>query len=121
MDLREDFKNYSEDDFSDLFLAIRDEESKTAVLNQNRFRAFRFAYGVVEKILLSSGMRLSYKLHEPFKSMGSISIEGKTLSFAQTEWFSRAAEFADVTDICPLANGDVRLTFTFHNMTTAIE
>lgn len=121
MDSIKEYEDCSEDGLSDLFLAIQEEEAKAAVLNVHRFKEFKFAYGVLANLLVNPDMRLKYELHEPFKSMGSISVEGKELNFTQAEWFSRVSQFADVTDVCPLANGGVRLTFTFHNMTIAVE
>ena len=64
---------------------------------------------------------VSYKLYQPFKSMGSVSVEAKVLEFYDPEWFARAAEFASNTEVYPLAKNRVRLTFTFHGLTKPIE
>mgnify|MGYP000216046892 CR=1 FL=1 len=37
------------------------------------------------------------------------------------EWFARAAEFASNTEVYPLTKNRIRLTFTFHGITTPIE
>ena len=99
------------------------EQSDTgiSVVNPQRLREMQFTYRVVRDVLAGGDARVSYRLHEPLKSMGSISIEGKLITFAMPEWFARAAEFADNTEIYPLVDDEVRITFTFHNLTKSIE
>lgn len=121
MDTEEKMDGKAEDLIVAIGKLMAAEDAKISVLNVHRFKEFQFAYGVLANLLVKPDMRLKYELHEPFKSMGRISVEGKELSFTQAEWFSRVSQFADVTDVCPLANGGVRLTFTFHNMTIAVE
>lgn len=114
-------KEFSEDDLTDLFCELGKEDAKTALISTRRMKEFQFACGVVEKILARPNMKISYKLHKPFKSTCSITIEGDELLFTQAEWFSRVAEFADVTELCPLADGRIRLSFGFNGMTKPIE
>lgn len=100
--------------------AIIADESKPAVINPIKIQQMQFAYGVLKYLTRDSDVKLTYALHEPFKSMGSISVEGKNLVFTNSEWFSRAAEFASNTEIYPLTNGKVRLTLTFHGLVKTI-
>lgn len=101
--------------------AIAVDEEKPAVLNPIKIQQMQFAYGVIKYLTQNTDANLSYALNEPFKSMGSISIEGKTLTFTNSEWFARACEFASNTEIYPLANGKVRMTLTFHGLVRPIE
>lgn len=101
--------------------AVLEDDNKTAILSENKYKQMQFTYAVLKYLTKGSGASLSYKLHQPFKSMGSITIEGNELTFGNAEWFSRAAEFASNVDIYPLTNGKVRMTFTFHGLTTPIE
>ena len=101
--------------------AVAVDESKTAMLNPLRIQQIQFAYGVMKYLTQNSGVKISYALNEPFKSMGSISVEGKTLVFTNSEWFARAAEFASNTEIYPLTNGMVRMTLTFHGLVRPIK
>ena len=101
--------------------AIMADEEKPAVLNPIKIQQMQFAYGVLKYLTKDAGVNLTYALNEPFKSMGSISAEGKNLSFTNSEWFSRAAEFASNTEMYPLANGKVRMTLTFHGLVRPIE
>lgn len=96
--------------------AILEDESRPAIVNPIKIQQMQFAYGVIKYLTKNSDVKLTYALHEPFKSMGSISVEGNNLVFTNSEWFSRAAEFASNLEVYPLANGKVRLTLTFHGL-----
>lgn len=86
-------------------------------INVQRLDQLKFAYALAKKY--TSGINVSVRLYEnaPFKGMGYVQIEGKTLAFTNTEWFARMAEFANNTDIYPLSNGMVRVAFTFYGLT----
>lgn len=101
--------------------AVMVDESKPAVLNPIKIQQMQFAYGVLKYLTKSTGAKLAYALNEPFKSMGSISVEGKNLTFTNAEWFARAAEFASNTEVYPLTNGNVKMTLTFHGLVRPIE
>lgn len=96
--------------------AIEADESKPGVLNPIRLKQMQFSYSVLKYLSHGKNIKISYALHEPFKSMGSISVEGKSIDFTNAEWFSRVAEFASSTEIYPLVNGNVRMTLTFHGL-----
>lgn len=101
--------------------AIAVDESKTAVLNPIKIQQMQFSYGVIKYLTHNTDAKMSYALNEPFKSMGSISVEGKNLAFTNSEWFARACEFASNTEVYPLTNGKVRLTLTFHGLVRPVE
>lgn len=100
---------------------IENDENKTAMLNPLRLKQLKFAYAALRYITKDKDVQLSYKLFDPFKTMGSISIEGKCLEFDKPEWFAKVAEFATNTEVYPLAKDAVRMTFTFHGIATPIE
>lgn len=105
--------------------SVRDEvetdESKMTILNGLKLKQLQFTYAVLKYLTRVSDVELSYKLYEPFKTMGSVSVEGKLLEFDSPEWFARAAEFASNTEVYPLKKNRVRLTFTFHGLTAPLE
>lgn len=101
--------------------AIAVDESKPAVLNPIKIQQMQFSYGVIKYLTQNTDAKMSYALNEPFKSMGSISVEGKNLEFTNSEWFARACEFASNTEVYPLTNGKVRLTLTFHGLVRPVE
>lgn len=100
---------------------ILDDESKTTILNPMRLQQLQFSYAVLKYITKDTNAELSYKLYDPFKTMGSVSVQARVLEFDKPEWFARVAEFANNTEVYPLADGRVRLTFTFHGLTAPIE
>lgn len=99
---------------------IERAEAETTILSPGRMEQFQFAYAALKYIMKDKNVQISYKLYEPFKTMGSISVEGKSLEFFNPEWFSRIAEFATNTEVYPLAKNAVRMTFTFHGLTKSI-
>lgn len=100
---------------------VTEDESKTTIVNALRLAQIKFTYSVMEYLTRGSGAKVTYKLYEPFKTMGSVSVEGRVLEFFDSKWFARAAEFASNTEVYPLAKNGVKLTFTFHGLTAPIE
>ena len=53
-------------------------ERQPAVLNVSRYRQMAFAHAILQKLARDAGdMTLTYKLHQPFKFMGSVSLESR--------------------------------------------
>lgn len=100
---------------------IEEEDRKMAIIVPQRYDNMRFTYAVLKYLTRGTGAEVSYKFNEPYKSMGSVSVEAKAIMFHNPEWFSRAAEFANSVDVYPLTNGKMRMDFTFHGITTPIE
>lgn len=98
------------------------QDAKPAAVVIPRLKQMEFAYAVMKYLVRDiPGCSLSYKLHEPFKSCGSITVEAKELYFIKREWFARAAEFASNVEIYPLTNGRVRLSMGFWGLAKPIE
>ena len=102
-------------------LAVERDENKTSMASPIRYQQLAFTEKVLEYLAKGKGYVVSSTVNSPYKSMGSVKIEGKNLSFDQPEWFCRAAEFASNMEVLPLTNGNVRITFTFHGLTVPIE
>ena len=100
---------------------VAEDEGKITIINPLRLAQIKFTYSVMKYLTRDTDAEVTYKLNEPFKTMGSVSVEGKVLEFAGSKWFARAAEFASNTEVYPLAKNRVRLTFTFHGLTAPIE
>ena len=101
-------------------LIIKDE-GRTSILNFPRVQQMNFCYKALKVFALGKDVTITRKEHEPFQSMGSVTVEGVSILFENTEWFARIAEFASNTDIYPLSADRVRITFTFHGLTQPIE
>ena len=117
----EDLEQSMDDVIEAISQELEDEEWNTTVLDIQKSKQIQFAYSVLKYLTRGSDAVVSYKLHEPFKTMGSVSVEGKSIEFYQPEWFARIAEFASNTEVYPLAKNRVRLTFTFHGLTKSID
>ena len=100
---------------------IEEEEMKTAIIVPEKYEQIRFVYAVMKYLTKDTDAEVSCRLNEPFKSMGSVSVETEEITFTNTEWFARAAGYASNLDIYPLVNGKIRIDFTFHHITTPIE
>lgn len=100
---------------------IEADESEPTLLNPIKLAQIKFVYSVMKYLTRGTDAEVSYKLNQPFKSMGSVSVESSVLEFDNPEWFARAAEFATNTEVYPLKKNRVRLTFTFHGLTKPIE
>ena len=102
--------------------AVEEDEKRPTVLKPIRFEQINFCYAVMKRLTKDlKGVKVTYGLHKPFKSMGFVSVEGKELKFADSEWFARAAEFASNMEVYSLEQNKVRLTFTFHGLTVPLE
>lgn len=117
----EDLEQSMDDFIEAISQELEAEEWNTTMLDFQKSKQIQFAYSVLKYLTRGSDAVVSYKLHEPFKTMGSVSVEGKSIEFYQPEWFARVAEFASNTEVYPLAKNRVRLTFTFHGLTKSID
>lgn len=96
-------------------------DARPAVLNLRRFQEMKQCYAFIQKQLLTPGTDISYRLHEPLKSMGSISLEADNFIFKEPEFLKLASLMASNLEVYPLVNGKLRMTFGFSELTTPIE
>lgn len=97
---------------------IEQEERKTAIINPTKLKQIAFTYKALRYMTKA---KVTYKLHEPYRSMGSVSVVGKNISFSHPEWFRGIAEMASNVEIYPKTDGTVQMTFTFHGLVNTIE
>lgn len=97
------------------------EDCKTAIINPMKVKMVLCAYKLLKYITKGSKVKVTYELNKPYKSMGSITVVGKELSFSKSEWFVAAAKLASNVNVYPKTNGTVQMDFTFHGLTTTIE
>lgn len=126
-DFTSDFASEEEmnDELDAILLALGEQieadESRTSVLNPIRMRELLYTYKAVKLLVRGSSAKVTYKLHKPFQSMGSVSITGKEILMRNPVNFIRAAKFASNVEAYPKTDGTVCMTFTFHNLTVPIE
>ena len=117
----ENFEQYMDEFIESVKQELEDDEEKTTMLDIYKFKQIQFAYFVLKYLTRGSNVIISYKLNEPFQTMGSVSVEGEVIEFCEPEWFARVAEFASNTEVYSLAKNKVRITFTFHGLTKSID
>lgn len=100
---------------------IAQDESRTSIINPYRMQQLLYTYKVMKYLMKGTSAKVAYKLHEPYQSMGSVSVTGKDIEFKKVSWFLRAAELASNYEVYPKTDGTVCMTFTFHGITTPIE
>lgn len=100
---------------------IAQDESRTSIINSYRMQQILYTYKVMKYLMKGTSAKVTYKLHEPYQSMGSVSVTGKDIEFKKVSWFLRAAELASNYEVYPKTDGTVCMTFTFHGITTPIE
>lgn len=114
-----------EKEFDAILSAVQDnieaDERKVTVLNALRMKQFQFSYAAILYLTRGTDVVVSYKLYEPFKTMGSIHIEGEAVAFQDMVRFARAAEFANNIEVYPLAKNKVHMALTFHGLTAPVD
>lgn len=102
--------------------AVAIDDSKTSIINPFKIQQVLYTYKVLKYLTKGiKGAKVSYELHEPYISMGSVSVTGKDLLFRKPEWFMKAVELASNFEVYPKTDGTVQMNFTFHGLTKPIE
>lgn len=96
------------------------DDSQTAIVNPYRIQQVLYTYKVLKYLTKGTKANVTYELHEPYKSMGSVSVVGANLLFRNAEWFMKAVELASNFEVYPKTNGAVQMNFTFHGLTRAV-
>lgn len=97
------------------------EDNRTSIINPYQINRVVYTYRILKYLTRGTKAKVTYTLHEPYKSMGVVSIVGSDLMFRNTEWFIKAIEFASNFNVYPKTDGTVQIDFTFHGLTKAID
>ena len=96
------------------------EDNQDAIIVPNKIKAVLYTCKALKYLIRGTDAKVTYKLNEPYKSMGSVSVVGKYLSFCDSEGFVAAAKLASNLNIYPKTNGTTQIDFTFHGLTQAL-
>lgn len=96
---------------------IEEDEARTTILDTHRLKQFVFAYNTMRSLTKHSDAVVTHKLYEPFKTMGSISVEAGTICIDDPVRFAAAVRFASNFEVYTLTKNKVRMTLTFHGLT----
>jgi hypothetical protein len=91
-------------------------EMAPSIMNPRRRKQFSIAYRLLRRLLGGSDATVVCKMDYPWKNNGTIIVEGTSLLFRPSLWFSCAAELADSVDIYPLLDDRMRMEFLFVGM-----
>ena len=97
------------------------EDNRTSIINPKRVQAVLYTYKVLKYLTKGTNAKVTYALNEPYKSMGSVSIVGKELTFSNPKWFMIAVRLASNFNVYPKTNGTVQMDFTFHGLTISLD
>lgn len=97
------------------------ENNRTAIINPDKIKGVLYTYKVLKYLTKGTEAKVTYKLNEPYRSMGSVNVVGKNLTFSNPEWFMVAVKLASNFNVYPKTDGTVRMDFTFHGLTTTLE
>lgn len=99
----------------------RVEDTRTQIVNPITMQHLLYTYKILKYLTKGTGTKVTYELHEPYKSMGSVTVCGKNITFAKPEWFMKAVELAANFEVYPKTDGTVEMNFTFHGLTKPVE
>lgn len=103
---------------SDLHCALSNAEANSVkIVDPNEMRKFSYAYQLVKRAAISEGGSVSCKISNTSLCGGSISVVGKNVIFTDTEGFCDIGRLASNFEAYPLANGNIKITFTFNKLT----
>ena len=104
--------------YEDLLKAIGDiisrEESLPMVDDITRTDLIKKTYGILTDTVCDA--KITMHLHEPFNSMGYISIEGKNYSINNPKLFALICKSASNIEIYPQTDGKVVTNIAFHGI-----
>lgn len=111
------------DSIASAFAGIIDKQKEQAyIVNPSKVEQVLYAYEVLVRLAKGiEGAKVSYELYEPYASMGSVSVTGRSLEFGNSEWFMKAVELSGNLNVYPKTNGTVQMDFTFHGLVSPIE
>lgn len=99
--------------------AIESEESDPRVLNIPRCLQIMQAYQHLQRIAWED-WKITCTLHEPYTSMGVISVEAEEFTFDQIAGLHGVLLHASNIEIYPLVTGNLRMNITFHGITKRV-
>lgn len=97
------------------------EDNRTSIIKPKKVQAVLYTYKVLKYLTKGTNAKVTYALNEPYKSMGSVSIVGKELTFSNPKWFMVAVKLASNFNVYPKTNGTVQMDFTFHGLTISLD
>jgi len=122
-----DEREFDDKDFAEIDALIemmrKLPRPSTSMINPIRIEQMRFSAAMIKRTLRENGSeaKVNCRQSEFNPYIGGVEVEGAEIYITNMEDFARAAEFANNTEVYPLAKNKVRMTFTFHGLTIPLE
>lgn len=116
-----DVENALSDIMASVARAVQTEDNRAQVTNPAIFQNLAFVYKVMRYLVKGTSAKVTYKLNEPYKSMGSVTVLCKNIKFNKPDWLIKAIGLSSNFEVYPKTDGTVEMNFTFHNLTIPIE
>lgn len=113
--------NISDEDFVKI---IADMVAKEGGLPQEvipeNVALVKAVYEAMKYAAEGTGVKVTYVLHKPYRTCGSVTIIGKNISIISPELFTKCARYASNIEIYTKTNGDTQIDFGFNNLTRTV-
>jgi hypothetical protein len=96
--------------------SMQEEDNQPSILNIQTVKKVAYVYKLMKFLLRGTGAKVEYKLNEPFKSMGSVSVIGKQIPIQNVNALIEAAKLASSYDVFVKTDKTVEMDFTFHEL-----
>ena len=117
----EEFKRASEEILEVLKPVFDVVETYPAKINVDKLDDVKFVYIALKCLTNHSDAKVKVKLFDPFQTVGSISVIGKTLKCDNPELFAQAFQRSSNFEIDALTNGNVEAIFGFNGLVNFIK
>ena len=97
---------------------VGDEEVGRFITNHDRVRLVEMSAVALKDAV--SGGKISYELHEPFETFGSITITGENIEIINPELFVSLATAADNIEACPKLDGTIDINFAYTGLSRKV-
>lgn len=84
--------------------------------DEERICQVLYSYLALRYITKGRNVRVKYKLFEPSKNMGYVSVVGKRINYENNKVFMYITSLATNFEAYPKTNGTIQLNFTFHKL-----
>lgn len=112
-----DTEKYVDSIISDIGKKIVEYDSEHTDVNEERVKQIELSYKLLSHMIVGDCVNVTYKLHDMFNDVGTISIEGNNIIFSDTDWFLTATKYASNVDIYPKTNGKIQIDLCFYGLT----
>ena len=100
---------------------IEADEERTSFLNLDTKRLMTASFLALKKAIEGDSVKVQYHPHEPYTSMGFISITGKNVHVTDPKMFSAISQLASNMEAFPKTDGSIQINLTFHGLTEHID